>query len=96
MVGRARSAARFATRGRHRRDIGGTRHLRNLARPRPRIAVKNAAALLAGFVARDVPIEITYRSKRRRFGRKHRIPPARAALPTSGRMNDVSVFAGAW
>ena len=38
------------------------------------IAVKNAAALLDGFVTRGIAIEITHRSKRRLFGLKHLAP----------------------
>ena len=46
------------------------------------IAVKNAATLLDGFVARGIAIEVTHRSKRRLFGLKHLAPlRAEAALP---------------
>jgi hypothetical protein len=55
------------------------------------IAVKNAAALLAVFVARDIAIEVTHRSKRRLYGLKHLAPlreeaaPPRRPMPGRGR-----------
>ena len=45
------------------------------------IAVKNAATLLDGFVARGIAIEVTHRSKRRLFGLKHLAPLRAEAAP---------------
>ena len=45
------------------------------------IAVKNAATLLDGFVARGIAIEVTHRSKRRLFGLKHLAPLRTEAAP---------------
>jgi len=45
------------------------------------IAVKNAAALLDGFVARGVAIEVTHRAKRRLFGLKHLAPLREEVAP---------------
>jgi hypothetical protein len=55
------------------------------------IAVKNAAELLDGFVARGIAIEVTHRAKRRLFGLKHLAPlreeaaPPRRPMPGRGR-----------
>ena len=55
------------------------------------IAVKNTAALLDGFVARGIAIEVTHRAKRRLFGLKHLAPlreeaaPPRRPMPGRGR-----------
>ena len=45
------------------------------------IAIKNAVALLDVFVARDIAIEVTHRSKRRLFGLKHLAPLRDTAAP---------------
>ena len=45
------------------------------------IAVKNAAALLDGFVARGIAIEVTHRAKRRLYGLKHLAPLRQEAAP---------------
>jgi hypothetical protein len=45
------------------------------------MAVKNAAALLEGFVARGIAIEVTHRAKRRLFGLGHLAPLREETLP---------------
>jgi hypothetical protein len=45
------------------------------------IAVKNASALLEGFVERGIAIEVTHRSKRRLYGLKHLAPLRDEAAP---------------
>lgn len=45
------------------------------------IAVKNAATLFDGFVARSIAIDVTHRSKRRLFGLKHLAPLRTEAAP---------------
>jgi hypothetical protein len=55
------------------------------------MAIKNAAALLDGFVERGIALEVTHRSKRRLFGLKHLAPlreeaaPPRRPMPGRGR-----------
>ncbi|MBO0739738.1 MAG: hypothetical protein J2P48_24895, partial [Alphaproteobacteria bacterium] len=55
------------------------------------VAIKNAAALLDMFIARDIAIEVTHRSKRRLYGLKHLAPwreeiaPPRRPMPGRGR-----------
>jgi len=45
------------------------------------VAVKNAAALLEGFVAQGIALEVTHRSKRRLYGLKHLTPLREEAAP---------------
>jgi hypothetical protein len=46
------------------------------------IAVKNAAALLDGFVERGIAIEVTHRSKRRLYGLRHLAPLREETAPS--------------